>query len=77
MKNTDPRRNRPTDEGRRNDPHLRDESAQQPGTNTISSSDTDEENQHLTRTAADDFRTTDTNENADLRFDEVNNDDNE
>lgn len=57
MKNTtDPSRNRPEEKGRKNDPDLRDESAVPPGTNTISNSDYDDTNQHITETAADDFR---------------------
>lgn len=69
--NTDPKRNRPADEGRKNDPDLRDESAAQPGASTISSSENDEANQHLTRTASDDFRKDDKGEaKADKRFDE-------
>jgi hypothetical protein len=72
MNNTDPVRNQPADEGKRDDPALRDESAIQPGVNTISSSSTDTENKELTKTAADDFRTNDEEDkNADPRFDEV------
>ncbi|MGZ3838279.1 MAG: hypothetical protein ACXVMS_05175 [Flavisolibacter sp.] len=52
----DPIRNRPSEEGRKNDPDLRDESAAQPGTSTMSSSQTDDANQKLTETAADGFR---------------------
>ncbi|HVF97461.1 MAG TPA: hypothetical protein VM871_09080 [Flavisolibacter sp.] len=70
-KNTDPKRNRPADEGRQNDPHIRDESAVQPGVSTLSTSKNDEENQHLTRTASDDFREDkEGDEKADKRFDE-------
>ncbi|MDB5209087.1 MAG: hypothetical protein JWR72_4162 [Flavisolibacter sp.] len=69
--NTDPRRNRPADEGKDNDPNIRDESALQPGVNTISSSENDDVNQHLTRTASDDFREdSEGDEKADKRFDE-------
>lgn len=46
-------RNRPADEGKNHDPDLRDESAAQPGVSTMSSSDTDEANQHITKTTAD------------------------
>jgi hypothetical protein len=69
--NTDPRRTRPADEGKDNDPNIRDESALQPGVNTISSSENDDVNQHLTRTASDDFREdSEGDEKADKRFDE-------
>jgi len=72
MKTTDPRRNRPTEEGRNNDPDLRDESAAQPGINTVSSSDYDDDNEELTKTAADDFREEDDfDPNADRSFDEI------
>jgi hypothetical protein len=48
-------RNVPSDEGRRNDPHIREESAQQPGVETYSSSPNDDDNQRLTRTGAVNF----------------------
>lgn len=64
-------RNTPADEGRGNDPQIRDESAIQPGTNTISSSDTDDVNQHLTHTASDDFRPGRRDPKADPAFDEI------
>lgn len=71
-KNTDPKRNRPADEGHhQKDPNIRDESAAQPGVSTLSSSDNDDINQHLTRTASDDFREDgEGDEKADKRFDE-------
>jgi hypothetical protein len=70
--NTDPKRNKPADEGRKNDPDLRDESAIQPGTNTISDSETDDANENLTETAKDDFRKNDDRDSrADRTFDEV------
>jgi hypothetical protein len=69
----EPVRNRPVEEGRNNDPDLRDESALQPGISTVSSSDTDDANDELTKTASDDFRTgEDSGENADPGFDEIN-----
>lgn len=69
--NTDPKRNVPADKGRRNDPHMRDEDARQPGVNTLSDSKNDEANQHLTRTASDGFRKDEAgDEKADKRFDE-------
>lgn len=55
MNINEPSRNRPADEGRNNDTNLRDDSAAQPGVSTVSSSDTDDENEDLTDTAADDF----------------------
>ena len=68
---TDPQRNRPSDEGKQKDPNIRDESAVQPGVSTLSSSENDDVNQHLTRTASDDFREdSDGDEKADKRFDE-------
>ena len=63
-------RNRPAEDGRKNDPDLRDESAAQPGASTISSSNTDEANQHLTKTAGDSFRGTIPDKKADKKFDD-------
>jgi hypothetical protein len=63
-------RNRPAEDGRRNDPDLRDESAAQPGASTISNSATDEENEHLTKTAGDSFRANKPDRNADKKFDD-------
>lgn len=69
--NTEPERNLPADEGRRNDPHKRDEDARQPGVSTMSESENDEANQHLTRTTSDNFREDkEGDEKADKRFDE-------
>lgn len=73
--NSDPLRNRPSDEGAHNDPNIRDESALKPGTDTISGSDTDDVNNHLTRTASDGFREAPKDERADASFDEVGNKD--
>lgn len=66
------KRNRPAEEGRANDPDIRDESAIQPGVNTISESSTDDANQHLTRSALDGPELTqfDTDDKADATFDE-------
>jgi len=69
-KEPSPGRNRPNEERSNNDPYTREESAQQPGVNTYSSSDSDEKNEHLTRTASDNFREEDWKENADPSFDE-------
>lgn len=72
MKPTDPKRNQPTEEGKRNDPNVRDESAIQPGVNTVSSSSYDKDNEELTKTAADDFRENNNSDaHADPSFDEV------
>jgi hypothetical protein len=69
----DLKRNRPSDEGRRNDPDIRDESAIQPGVQTISSSSYDDNNQHTTKSALDGPELTqfDTDANADPTLDEV------
>ena len=69
----DMKRNRPADEGRDNDPDLRDESAIQPGTSTISKSSTDDANQNVTRSALDGSEQTgfDTDTNADPAFDDI------
>jgi hypothetical protein len=65
------KRNRPADEGKDGDPNIRDESAPQPGVNTISTSKYDDENQKLTRTGADNFDESTSNEGADKTFDEI------
>ena len=67
----DPRRNQPSEEGQNNDPEVRDYQAIQPGTQTISTSDTDDANQQLTETAKDNFRETGKDPDADKRFDEI------
>lgn len=72
MKPKDLSRNQPTEEGRNNDPNLRDESATQPGISTVSNSNYDDDNEELTETAADDFREEDNSDaHADPSFDEV------
>ena len=72
MNTTDPRRNKPTEEGRNNDPNVRDESAAQPGISTVSNSDYDDDNEELTETAKDDFREdNDADAKPDPSFDEV------
>jgi len=72
-KDTHIERNRPSDDGRRHDPDLRDESAIQPGVQTISPSSTDDANQHLTRSALDGPERTqfDTDDTADPTFDTI------
>ena len=67
-------RNRPAEAGRNNHPDIRDESGQQPGVNTMSSSETDAANQHLTKTAADSSRDEKADPNADPSFDEMDRD---
>jgi len=65
-------RNRPSETGRDNDPDIRDESAPQPGVQTMSSSKTDDANEHLTKTTSDGFSgDTEFGKNADPKFDEV------
>lgn len=68
-------RNRPLEDGRRDDPDLRDESAIQPGVQTISPSKTDPANQNTTRSAMDgpnpELTDFDTDTNADPNFEDV------
>jgi hypothetical protein len=66
-----PVRNEPAQEGKKNDPNVRDESAIQPGVSTVSKSSTDEENESLTKTGADDFRENNDDDRADKSFDET------
>ncbi|MBA2745025.1 MAG: hypothetical protein H0U44_02260 [Flavisolibacter sp.] len=74
MKNEETGRNRPSEVGRNKDPNLRDYSGQQPGTNTISSSESDEGNQKLSETAKDGFNEDRPDPRADRNLDEVNDD---
>jgi hypothetical protein len=74
-RNKDIERNRPADKGRGNDPHIRDNSALQPGASTISKSDTDDVNQHLTKTTSDSYRTEPRDPKADPAFDDIANPD--
>ena len=68
---TDPKRNRPAEKGRRNDPNVRDEDARRSDLNTISSNDNEDVDQNLTRTTSDNFREdAPGDEKADKRFDE-------
>lgn len=66
-------RNQPAEEGRNNDPVVRDDSAIQPGVQTVSKGSNDQENEQLTKTAAEDFDTTDPDygKDADLTYDDV------
>ncbi|TCJ12427.1 hypothetical protein EPD60_14215 [Flaviaesturariibacter flavus] len=47
----------PADEGRRDDPNIRDESGAQPGVNTMSGSSYDRDNQRTTKSAGDGYKT--------------------
>ena len=67
-------RNTPSEEGRDNDTYIRDETAIQPGTETISSSSTDGVNQRPTKTAADGLKTP-FGDDADPAFDDIGNSD--
>lgn len=69
-------RNRPSNEGRRNDPDIRDESAIQPGVSTISPSGTDDANQHVTDSAlhGPERIPFDTDDTADPTFDTISSD---
>ena len=62
-------RNKPAEEGQNNDPGVRDDSAIQPGVQTITGSDYDKENEQLTDTAQGDYSER-KDKNADPRFDE-------
>lgn len=73
----DIKRNIPSEEGTRNDPHVRDESAQRPGVSTLSPSDYDDENERTTKTASDSFRTESWGTDADAGFDDIVDDDND
>lgn len=64
------KRNMPSDKGAQDDPQVRDESATQPGSSTISSSKSDEANQRITKTAADGFKSAH-GEDADASFDDI------
>ena len=66
----DPIRNRPSEEGRDNDPNLRDESAAQPGVSTMSTSDTDYGNQETSESVSDYEQTSDFDDDADKNFDD-------
>lgn len=66
-------RNRPSEEGRRNDPDIRDDSAIQPGVQTISESKYDDDNQSVSSSAmgSSNISEADTRQDADPTFDEV------
>ena len=67
----DPMRNEPAEKGRKNDPDLRDESAIQPGVQTISKSDYDHANEQRTKTSSGSFGEDQNTDNADAAFDDV------
>ena len=66
-------RNHPTEEGRNNDPDMRDDSAIQPGVQTVSDSRYDDNNQNTTSSALSDGTISefDTETNADPAFDDM------
>lgn len=70
MKKDEITRNRTAVKENKEDPAIRDRSGIQPGTSTVSSSKTDEENEQLTRTTADNNESTEKDPNADKVFDE-------
>jgi hypothetical protein len=70
MKSDDIKRNKPADKGQGHDPEIRDNTGQQPGISTISSSETDENNERLTNTAKEGFNEGLQDNRADKIFDE-------
>lgn len=70
-KETDPKRNEPAEKGKKKDPDVRDDSAIEPGVQTVSKSDYDEANQKLTKTASDNFDEDLDNNGADAAFDDM------
>ena len=75
MEQNDVKRNQPAEEGRRNDPNVRDETAIQPGVSTISQSKTDDANNEVTRSGMDNQQARPEKDNADPAFDEIGTDD--
>jgi len=71
----DPGRNRPSSKESSNDANLRDESAAQPGISTVSSSDTDYENQETTQSVSDDPDTSDFDDDDELADEDFDDDD--
>ena len=63
-------RNMPPEKGENQDPQLRDNTGQQPGISTISSSESDEQNNKLTETAKDGFKEDRKDSSSDKIFDE-------
>lgn len=64
-------RNKPAEESTKHDPRLRDDSAIQPGVNTVSNSKGDSANEKLTETSGDSFREEEWAKDADEAFDDV------
>lgn len=73
MEQDDIKRNQPAEEGKRKDPNLRDETAIQPGVNTISQSETDDANNRVTLTGMENQQASPEKDNADPAFDEIGN----
>jgi hypothetical protein len=72
MKQSDPKRNKSAEEGKNDDPQLRDDSGIRPGINTVSTGKNDEDDNRLTETAADNFKTENQSEaKPDRTFDQV------
>ena len=67
-------RNRPAEEGRGKDPHLRDYTGQQPGVSTFSTGENDQANQELTETAKDGFNEDKPDQRADRNLDDAEDD---
>ena len=63
-------RNEPSEEGKRNDPNIRDESAIQPGVHTVSRSKTDAANQDVTLSGMENQAAAPQDDQADPAFDE-------
>lgn len=66
----DPGRNRPANEGFDSDPNLRDESAAQPGVNTMSDGGSDYLNEETTQSVSDNPETSDFDDDADETLDD-------
>ena len=71
MERDDIKRNQPSEEGRRNDPHVRDETAIQPGVSTISQSGTEDANEDVTLSGMEGQQAKADKDNADPTFDEI------
>ncbi len=64
-------RNSAAEEGKNHDPALRDDSAIQPGVNTVSGSKGDGANEKLSKTSSDSFREEEWGKDADEAFDDI------
>jgi hypothetical protein len=67
---TNPERNRPAEKGGKNDPNVRDNSAAQPGVNTMSESPGDKANEEITKTGSGNFGEDVNRDSADKTFGE-------